>query len=329
MKLSFWQFFTNQRKAVPPVPVADLTGKTVLITGANTGLGYEAAKHFANMKPGKVIIACRSKAKGDEAVTRLKNETGFSNIHLRVLDLGSFSSTIDFANKFEQEEERLDILVANCRHCLQVNNLSTLLLNIRLLPIMLKTGKTFSVEPRLVVVASGMHYWTKLEEKVVNSPEPLKTFSSKEYCTPSVMEKRYSDTKLLNVFMTRPLAKILEKTPVVANLVCPGYCHSELRRELEMQWSKRMMFSIMDKVMARTSDEGARQYVWAALADNTDGRMRGAYCDSMRILETSDYSLSKEGLAAEEKIWADMIKVLSEVDPKVPTVLRDCQSFQN
>lgn len=103
--------------------------------------------------------------------------------------------------------------------------------------------------------------------------------------------------------MTRPLAKILEKTPVVANMVCPGYCYSELRRELETQWSKRMMFYVMDKVMARTSDEGARQYVWAALAENTDGRMRGAYCDSMRILETSDYSLSKEGLAAEETFW--------------------------
>jgi NADPH:quinone reductase-like Zn-dependent oxidoreductase len=70
MKYSTWEFIANQRKTVPPAPVADLTGKTILITGANTGLGYEAAKHFANMKPGKVIIACRSKSKGDEAVAR-------------------------------------------------------------------------------------------------------------------------------------------------------------------------------------------------------------------------------------------------------------------
>jgi hypothetical protein len=70
MKLTAWQFFTNQRKTVPPVLVADLTSKTILVTGANTGLGYEAAKHFANMKPGKLIIACRSKSKGDEAVAR-------------------------------------------------------------------------------------------------------------------------------------------------------------------------------------------------------------------------------------------------------------------
>lgn len=43
----------------------------------------------------------------------LKKETGFSNIQLRLLDLASFSSTIEFANAFEEEEERLDILVAN------------------------------------------------------------------------------------------------------------------------------------------------------------------------------------------------------------------------
>ena len=73
------------------------------------------------------------------------------------------------------------------------------------------------------------------------------------------------------------------------------------------------MFAVMDKFMARTSDEGARQYVWAALADNTDGRMRGAYCDSMRILETSDYSLSKEGLAAEQKLWVSSSQDLCQL----------------
>jgi retinol dehydrogenase 12 len=82
-----------------------------------------------------------------------------------------------------------------------VNNLSTLLLNIRLLPVMLETGKTFSVEPRLVVVSSGTHYWATLEKEVVDSPQPLKTFSSKEYCTPSVMGTRHPDTKRKESFL--------------------------------------------------------------------------------------------------------------------------------
>jgi retinol dehydrogenase 12 len=70
MKLTLFDMYKNQRHPVPPAPVVDLTDKTILVTGANTGLGYETAKHFASMKPGKVISACRSKQRGEEAVTR-------------------------------------------------------------------------------------------------------------------------------------------------------------------------------------------------------------------------------------------------------------------
>jgi FlaA1/EpsC-like NDP-sugar epimerase len=53
---------------MPPVVTADLTGKTVVVTGANMGLGFEAAKHLARMNPKKLIIAVRSQEKGEETV---------------------------------------------------------------------------------------------------------------------------------------------------------------------------------------------------------------------------------------------------------------------
>jgi retinol dehydrogenase-12 len=68
MKLTVSDFIKNQWTAVPPVAQADLTGKTVIITGANNGIGFEAAKHFARMKPGKLILACRSKERGQTAL---------------------------------------------------------------------------------------------------------------------------------------------------------------------------------------------------------------------------------------------------------------------
>ncbi|KAH6903863.1 short-chain dehydrogenase [Coprinopsis sp. MPI-PUGE-AT-0042] len=341
MKLGVLDFIRNQRKAIPPPETVDLSGKTIIVTGANTGIGYEAAKYFAKMKPGKLIIACRSKERGDAAVAQLKEETGFENVFLRLLDLAKFSSVIEFADKFEQEEDRLDIVVANAaigrtdyvltedgwESGLQINNISTLLLNIRLLPIMIKTGQRFSVEPRLVVVGSGMHYFTKFEKRVEESNEPLKTLNDKEYCTPSIMEARYADTKLLSLFMTRPLAKILEKTPVVANVVDPGFCNSDFRKELERQLLKKVLMTVMETLLGRTSEAGACQYVWAALAENTNGRMRGAYVDTLAVQETSDYSLSKEGLAVEQKLWDNFVKVLGEVDPKVPSILKDCSSY--
>ena len=58
----------DQRMPAPPVTRADLTGKTVVVVGANTGLGYEATKHFASMNPERLILACRSQQRGTAAV---------------------------------------------------------------------------------------------------------------------------------------------------------------------------------------------------------------------------------------------------------------------
>ena len=68
MKLSTFQFIKDQLIPVPSVAQADLTGKTVIVTGANSGIGFEAAKHFARMNPGKLILACKSKERGEAAL---------------------------------------------------------------------------------------------------------------------------------------------------------------------------------------------------------------------------------------------------------------------
>jgi retinol dehydrogenase 12 len=60
---------SDQRKVIPPVVKADLTGKTVVVVGANVGLGFEASKHFATMNPERLILACRDQGKGDAAIT--------------------------------------------------------------------------------------------------------------------------------------------------------------------------------------------------------------------------------------------------------------------
>jgi FlaA1/EpsC-like NDP-sugar epimerase len=58
----------DQFGAAPPVAKTDLTGKTVVVVGANTGLGFEATKHFAVMGPERLILACRSQEKGEAAI---------------------------------------------------------------------------------------------------------------------------------------------------------------------------------------------------------------------------------------------------------------------
>ena len=73
MHLSFLQSVRDQLATVPSVEHEDLSGKTVVVIGANIGLGFEAAKHFAKMNPARVILGCRSKERGEAAVTSETN----------------------------------------------------------------------------------------------------------------------------------------------------------------------------------------------------------------------------------------------------------------
>lgn len=67
-KYSFLGSLREQWGRPVPLVTEELTGKVVLVTGANIGLGFEAAKHFASMNPERLIIACRSESKGNQAV---------------------------------------------------------------------------------------------------------------------------------------------------------------------------------------------------------------------------------------------------------------------
>jgi retinol dehydrogenase 12 len=67
-KSGFFDFFRIQFSRVPPVLHKDLSKKTVVVIGANTGLGLETARHFANMGAGRLILGCRSKERGEAAL---------------------------------------------------------------------------------------------------------------------------------------------------------------------------------------------------------------------------------------------------------------------
>ncbi len=70
VKKGIISFLCDQYSTVPPVVKADLSGKTVVVVGANTGLGFEAVKHFARMDASRLILACRSREKGEAAIQR-------------------------------------------------------------------------------------------------------------------------------------------------------------------------------------------------------------------------------------------------------------------
>jgi retinol dehydrogenase-12 len=73
MQPSVFQILRDQLATVPSVEYEDLSGKTVVVIGANIGLGFEAAKHFAKMNPERIILGCRSKERGEAAATSETN----------------------------------------------------------------------------------------------------------------------------------------------------------------------------------------------------------------------------------------------------------------
>lgn len=98
-----------------PLVNENLEGRIVIVTGANTGLGFECAMHFLRMKPAKLILAVRSIEKGQAAALRMIDETKETRpdvVEVWQLDMASFASVQAFAQRVEGLP-RLDIAVLN------------------------------------------------------------------------------------------------------------------------------------------------------------------------------------------------------------------------
>ncbi|KAK7031654.1 hypothetical protein R3P38DRAFT_3393524 [Favolaschia claudopus] len=334
MKLSFFTFLRGQFSPQPPVVKADLAGKTVVVLGANTGLGFEASKHFASMNPGRLILACRSEAKGQAAIEKLQAATGYTKAELWLIDLADFESVKKFADKFERDGGRLDILVENAalstrkyeatkdgwEASMQVSNLSTPLLAFLLLPAMIKTAEEHATVPRLVVVASEVHYWTTLEKKILENPDMLKTMASAEYCTEKMMSSRYLLTKLLNIFFVRAFNdRLPSSTPLVIDAINPGLCKTELMREADGIAS--LFVALLLNIVAFSAEQGSRQLVYGAVANAENPEaFRGQYISACQVTEVSDFVLSPEGVKAQDRLWDELIEILGKVDSRVPAI---------
>jgi retinol dehydrogenase 12 len=89
-----------------------LTGKTVIITGANTGIGKETALDMAR-RGARVILACRDLTRANKAAEEIRKQTGNGNVHVESLDLASMESIRKFSTRINSQEERIDILINN------------------------------------------------------------------------------------------------------------------------------------------------------------------------------------------------------------------------
>lgn len=177
--MTFADFVRDQRKALPLAPTRETCkGGTFIITGANSGLGFEAAKHLVSLSSSHVILAVRSLEKGEEAKAQIESETGIKGVaEVWRLDLTSAESVKEFAGKVKGLE-RVDAVIENAgvamaewrpvaegglETCLMVNCVSTFLLAVLVLPKLEESKRKFGIEPHLVVVGSAVGFWAEGE----------------------------------------------------------------------------------------------------------------------------------------------------------------------
>jgi retinol dehydrogenase-12 len=175
--MAYCSFLYSQFFVEPPMPDDDFTGRTVIVTGANKGLGLEAARHLLRLNASKVILAVRSLSNGNIARTNLEASTGRSNaVQVCELDMADHESVRNFANQMEAIE-RLDAVILNAgiytqdfvlvdghESTITVNVINTFLLALLLVPVLRKSSARWDTVPRMSIVSSDRHVMTDLPE---------------------------------------------------------------------------------------------------------------------------------------------------------------------
>lgn len=162
-----------------PYPTKTFQDQTIIVTGSNIGLGLEAARHFVRLDAAKVILAVRNLEKGDAAKKSIiaSEKKPDSTVEVWELDLASYASTIAFAER-AKKLERLDVVVENAgiymvefeiaednESTITVNNISTFLLGLLLLPKLRESSVTYKKETVLTFTGSFVHFLTKFPER--------------------------------------------------------------------------------------------------------------------------------------------------------------------
>ncbi len=276
--------------------ISDQSGKTFVITGGNSGIGWEAGRMLAE-HGAHVILACRNADKAKDAVASIeKTAAKGAKVEAMSLDLASLSSVERFAGELSGKVERLDALLNNAglmalpygktadgfETQLGVNHLGHFALTGRLLPLLKKTPGA-----RVVSVSSQAHRMGKMNWDDLMSERRYEKWTA------------YGQSKLANLLFTFELGRRLKKAGdgIVVTAAHPGYSATNLQHKgPEMEGSKLqgMFMSMGNGIFAQTASMGALPTLRAAL---DPAAVSGDYFGPGGIFEIAGYPV-KVGTSA-------------------------------
>ena len=260
-----------------------MSGKTVLVTGASSGIGFEASIKIARTGA-HVVVVSRDQRRGEEALAAVKSRSASDNVSLLLCDMASMAAVRALAHDFLARHSRLDVPVNNAgsvkgaREVTQDGFEWTFAANYLghfLLTNLLVDRLRASAPARIVNVSSAGHRQGTIDFENLQ-------FEKGGYST----LRAYSRSKLAQVLFTRELARRLEGAGVTVNALHPGAVATGIWEKANAPWYARAAIAVGKALFMRTPSEGGDRIVYLATSPEVEG-LTGGYYEKNRLVEPS------------------------------------------
>ncbi|MCJ1359402.1 MAG: hypothetical protein MMC33_009404 [Icmadophila ericetorum] len=307
-----------------------LVGKTVIITGSNTGLGLDAARQCLILKASRVVLAVRTLSKGEEAAYYLKSHQTVKDanpaaeIKVMHLDLDDYASVKDFSVKARKDLDALDVLILNAglnmmefqtspsghERVMQVNFYSNAMLALELLPLLEATAAKRGAPSRLTWVGSRSHKAHTMGSLAENE-SIIAHFDDKNLYR-SFM--RYPDSKFLALAFVEELAQRVPAEKVTINIMCPGLVATDVDKY--SPWWVKLIAKPVRALVARSLAEGSGYVLNAAFGAGPESH--GRFIADHNIASNPALLATPQGAALKENLWKEIIEDAKKADPSLP-----------